>query len=599
MAHRDTQRLRSTLLVPILCVACGCGQVAGLEPDAGDDAATDGGAADPLDDFFSLTEIHTIDITVDDAGVAALLDEPKVYTRGAVTIDDTSYAEVGVRLKGSAGSFVALDGDYPEISGDGNGAPGKSAFILDFNRYVSGQKHLGLAKLTINNMVQDPSGIHEQVGYALFRAGGVPAPRTGYARVSFNGELRGLYALIESPDNREHLTRWFSSAGGNLYEGSYGTDLQGERWIEFDQDAGDDQSLADLSALVAALDAIGEDDDPGPALERYFDLDEFTTFAATELFLGHWDGYAWSANNYMLYHDLGTDRWSFLPWGIDQLFGADLGRFAGVMVAPGPSWAEHGGRIQSLCVRSPSCRARLASAWQALLDRIDEVDLAATATAARQLAGPVVRAEAEAYGDPELTDQALDQVDEYLAQHPTKVAGWLPCLVGDSVDGDADGYDDCTVDCRPDDPSVSPGATEQCNFRDDDCNGVIDDPEGCPRCAATLAPSGVAYQLCVRAESWSQARQRCIEDGRDLASIHDQTTADHLVDAFLSLGVESAWIGLEDQDSEGTFEWCDGSPVDFDLLFEGEPNPERDCVAQHPGGWTARVCGEAHPFVCK
>jgi MYXO-CTERM domain-containing protein len=49
-------------------------------------------------------------------------------------------------------------------------------------------------------------------------------------------------------------------------------------------------------------------------------------------------------------------------------------------------------------------------------------------------------------------------------------------------DADGDGHDDEACggdDCDDDDASVHPGATEQCNQTDDDCNGQIDDSEAC------------------------------------------------------------------------------------------------------------------------
>ena len=576
-----------------------CGQVVSEEQaDAGADG--DGGSGAGLDQFFSLAQIHTIDINVDAAGVAALLEAPRIYTPGAVTIDGDSYAQVGVRLKGQAGSFVALDGDYPEISQDGNGNPGKSAFIVDFNRYTSGQKHLGLTKLTINNMVQDDSGIHEYLGYALFRAGKVPAPRTGYAKVSFNGVAKGIYALIESPDNGEHLERWFGSATGNLYEGAYGTDLAADRWRDFDQDSGDDESMADLAALVAALEAVGDDSDPTSVLVRYFDLDQYTTFAATELFLGHWDGYTSSANNFMIYHDIDTDKWSFMPWGIDQIFENTMGEFAGVMGAPGPRWNEMGGRIHALCFRSPTCLGKLATAWAELLDRVDAMALAELADSAAALVGPHVLAEANAHGDPLMTSGAIAAISSFLDQRPAEVGHWLPCLSGSSVDSDSDGYDDCTVDCNPNAAEINPGADEQCNFIDDDCNGVRDDPAGCPRCLTTRAPDGVDYQLCYQGKSSIEAAAYCHAEGGELASIHDLATAEHVTFAFMDMiGVEASWIGLNDRSSEGDFVWSDGSIVDFTRMVDAEPSPERDCILNRPYGWMPQECDQPRAFICK
>ena len=164
-----------------------------------------------LEEFFSLARIHVLDIQLADDAIEDLLDEPNDYVHGDITIDGIAYDDVAVRLKGGAGSFVGLDEDYPEISGDGNGNPGKSAFILNLDKYVDDQAHLGLEKLTVNNLVQDDSCIHETAGYALFREGGVPAPRTAYASLSLNGESKGLYLLVESQDNSEFLDDWYDT----------------------------------------------------------------------------------------------------------------------------------------------------------------------------------------------------------------------------------------------------------------------------------------------------------------------------------------------------------------------------------------------------
>ena len=270
-------------------------------PDTTEDTSTEPDApaacwgTETLDTFFGTTRIHDIEITVSGTGMDSLTDEPRAYTHGAVTIDDCSYGNVVVRLKGGAGSFVPIGGDYPEISNDGNGRPGKNAFIIDFNRFVSGTSHICLEKLTINNAVQDPTFIHEYLGYALFREGGVPASRTGWAIVTLNGEQKGLYVLVEPTDDDQLLERFYGSDTGNLYEGVYGADFEeppepGMEW--FDQDNGSDTSLSDVRAVVSDLDAIGPSDDALDVLETHFDMDEYVTFAATELYLGHWDGYA-------------------------------------------------------------------------------------------------------------------------------------------------------------------------------------------------------------------------------------------------------------------------------------------------------------------
>ena len=50
---------------------------------------------------------------------------------------------------------------------------------------------------------------------------------------------------------------------------------------------------------------------------------------------------------------------------------------------------------------------------------------------------------------------------------------------GDDVDDDHDGYTESQGDCNDGDGSVYPNATEYCNGRDDDCDGIEDDGSDC------------------------------------------------------------------------------------------------------------------------
>jgi spore coat protein CotH len=281
-----------TAAAAVALALAACSDRSGTPEDASveADAPSACWGTETLDTFFGLSRIHDVEITVAGPGMDSLTEEPRRYTHGSVTIDGCTYHDVGVRLKGGAGSFVPIGGTYPEISDDGNGRPGKNAFIVDFNRFVSGTNHIGLEKLTINNAVQDPSFIHETLGYALFREAGVPASRTGYALVTLNGELKGLYVLVEPTDDDQFLERFYGSDAGNLYEGVYGADFEeppGPEMEWFEQDNGSDTSMSDLRALVDDLDAIGPSDDALDVLESHFDVDEVLAFAVTELYLGH------------------------------------------------------------------------------------------------------------------------------------------------------------------------------------------------------------------------------------------------------------------------------------------------------------------------
>jgi hypothetical protein len=284
-------------------------------------------SADEAASMYTPDAVVAIDLTLSPTAIEELESEPFEYVRGTFSLAPTDGTpegigafstplEIGVRLKGNVGaSFEDLDG--------------KAAFKLKFDEFVEGQTFLGLEKMTLNNMVQDPSMLHEALAYQAFRDAGVPAPRTGYAFVRVNEEPYGLYLNLESLDLIA-LERIFGAPFQNppqhLYEASYGYDVYPGEAAKFEVDEGKSKTRTDLEALIAAVNA-SEPESFAERVEANADLEEMTTMWAVEKYIGHWDGYAGveleagpnlhRPNNYYLYSDpLG--RFQMLPWGTDQ-----------------------------------------------------------------------------------------------------------------------------------------------------------------------------------------------------------------------------------------------------------------------------------------
>ena len=145
--------------------------------------------------MYDSSTVVVIDLTLPPESVEELGADPDgEYVEGTFSLAETGGTSatvgpfstpltVGIRLKGNA-TFHDLDG--------------KAAFKLKFNEFVKGQTFLGLKKMTLNNMVQDPSMVHETLAYEAFRAAGVEAPRTGYADVRVNGDR-----LRHAPQRRD------------------------------------------------------------------------------------------------------------------------------------------------------------------------------------------------------------------------------------------------------------------------------------------------------------------------------------------------------------------------------------------------------------
>jgi hypothetical protein len=114
------------------------------------------------------------------------------YVKARLEVGGKTYKDVGVRFKGS-GTYIVSQGRL------------KRPFKIDLGRYAEGQSFLGLKKLTLNNNAMDPTAAREVLAYPVFRALGVPAPRTAYARLTltvpgkYDREFLGLYVLAETP----------------------------------------------------------------------------------------------------------------------------------------------------------------------------------------------------------------------------------------------------------------------------------------------------------------------------------------------------------------------------------------------------------------
>ena len=214
---------------------------------------------------------------------------------------------VGVHLKGAWGSWRDVTG--------------KAAFKIKMDAFVPGQTLFGLGRITLNNMVQDPSYVHEALTYRLFRNLGIPAPRVGYANVSLNGINFGLHLNVETP-NKQMLKRWGVSSK-HLYKGAvpYFPDFNpGSEWM-FAVESGSDTNFSDLTSFLSINTLSGEQ--WFNAISKVADIEKLTLGWATEYYTGHWDGYALNRNNYFVNFDE-DGKVLLLPWGVDQTWGGSL-----------------------------------------------------------------------------------------------------------------------------------------------------------------------------------------------------------------------------------------------------------------------------------
>jgi hypothetical protein len=385
-----------------------------------------------------------------------------------------------------------------------------------------------------------------------------------------------------------------------MFEGEYGDDLFDGNAGAFDQDRGDETAVAALDELITRLNAA-PDDDVMASLAPIVDWDRVLRMIAVEVFIGHWDGYGPTRNNYFLHLD-GEGRWSLLPWGVDQTFDY-----------PWPIY-DGQGLLMQRCLGDQQCRAAYESALRetaataaALLDAGFDDEITALADDNVDRFDDDPRGEWNPDDVPELADRALnfmrgriDEVDEALA-----------CSVDPDADVDGDGFA-CGLDCDEGNPDIYVGAVEVCgNDVDEDCSGRIDDDDACPDCVVDDSDAARPLMICRVERTYENAAARCAQDGMRLVAIHDRDDNEAVyARAVRRLGDASYWIGLDDRRREGTFDYSDGrtwvrGTDDSDQVWaDGEPNDaggNEDCA--HVWGfisaWNDIPCDVAFSAVCE
>jgi spore coat protein CotH len=247
--------------------------------------------------LFSDPAIRKFTIQIAEGELEKLRRDNRTYVRATLTVGQQVFNDVAVRLKGE-GSFRPLDD--------------KPSFAVKFDEFVPGRDFYGLTKIMLNNSSQDRSYLSEYLCTSLYRSAGVPAPRVTHARVEFNGRELGFYVLIEAM-NKVFLRQHFPNPNGPLYEG-YARDID----KPLDQDAGPPSDQSDVRALAAAARLPPEE--RMPILHQWLEVKNLIDFLAVGMLIAQHDSYALNHNNYRLYRDPTSGRFTMIAHGIDGSF---------------------------------------------------------------------------------------------------------------------------------------------------------------------------------------------------------------------------------------------------------------------------------------
>lgn len=236
------------------------------------------------------------------------------FGAAGVTLDD-----VGLRYKGNSTYLASARGL-------------KRSFKVEFDHHNNKLKFSGLTDLNLHCGVHDPSKIREALCYAIFRACGVPAPRTAFAEVTltvagkYDKEYLGLYTATEQV-NKTFLNAHYKTDKGLLMkpERMRSLDYLGDDWEKYattyqprhPATKDEAQRVIDFAKLVNR----GDDAQFNKEIASYLDVDAFLRFMAATSLVSNLDSFFTNGHNYYLYLHPKTKKFHFIPWDVDLALG--------------------------------------------------------------------------------------------------------------------------------------------------------------------------------------------------------------------------------------------------------------------------------------
>jgi spore coat protein CotH len=288
----------------------GPGQVTG----GGTGSTGGGGKTDiaPAFPIFDNTRMHDIALTMSADDWQSIINDTEGDTERHATFvyDGVTVKDVGVHPSGESSRFPG----NPKIS-----------VRIAFDAFTKGQTFGGLHELKLKGQWDDSSMMRDGLAKFVYRAA-IPTGQEGYGRLVVNGDLRGLYCVLEMW-NEQSIAAHFSAPAGPLYRirGVLGTDpykylgdastaYMPEPWERHitKAAAGDEVIGAFLKGLAATPTMIDSVDD----------VDTLLGYLAASALMMNEDclvGDSGVQDHYQ-YYDPASGKMFILPWDPDKTF---------------------------------------------------------------------------------------------------------------------------------------------------------------------------------------------------------------------------------------------------------------------------------------
>jgi spore coat protein CotH len=271
------------------------------------------------DAFFDDTVLHEIRLAINARDWQSLKDNylDNTYYPCDFRWRDVVLRNIGIRSRGT-GSRSGI----------------KPGLRVDFDRYVTDQKFVGLKSFVLRNNTQDASNLHERLSMLLYRRLGRPAPREAHTKLYINDSYAGLFTIVESVD-KSFLKRTLGEDEGYLYKYDYPADANPYYFedrgsnpatyvpLPFKPETHESDPRPEF--IVQLVQAINQPTSTvafRTAIADYLDLRNFLRHVAVEVFLGDIDGFIgdYGINNFYFYRYQDKKLFTFIPWDKSEAF---------------------------------------------------------------------------------------------------------------------------------------------------------------------------------------------------------------------------------------------------------------------------------------
>lgn len=373
---------------------------------------------DPVESqVFQELGVQEVALHIDAETYASLAASPREYHPAIWDTVDAEF-EVAVRVKGNS-TFRSL---YE-----------KPSLKVKFDEYEPDREYWGLPSVNLHNMTYDPSMIAESLAYHVYREAGWPAPRTGYLRLTINGEYRGLYAYVEQK-NSTFMEHWFADPSGSVYEaGSFNwpcdVDDLPDAWsprcdcYEHDR-VGEGDSTDDLRTLCQEA-TLADDKAWRAAMQTRLDWDAFLGTTAVDMAIAHIDSYGANLNNYHIMYEPTAQVWYWTPWSTDLAFGWypwGAGWCGTMSVRPS---AFTDGYMTRRCLEDPVCATEQYAALEDTLTLIEDIDLVGHIADLAALVEPHFPEEPYFWYSQLEHDHQVGCIEEFMRTRPEGLRLWM------------------------------------------------------------------------------------------------------------------------------------------------------------------------------